>query len=226
MTVMGWTVNSERILSMIKAKLWEEGVLTQEDYLSILALAPQHQNAALYEISAIRKFGVNWAQQHMMDLVPELMKPDKKIDSEFDNEYDLLLDRRKIEVKASRAVRTGKGTLLERGKCLDDLGGFRLPFQQVKAYCCDVFVCIGVWLDGFRYWVIPSDVICSLPSYTTQHRGNETEGMIMITHSNAHAYHRYECCAEDLKARILSGPAPAPLNVDICEKLTEYESVV
>lgn len=218
-------MNSERILARITTKLREEGVLTQEDYLSILALEPQHQNTELYKISAIRNFGVNWAQQHMMDLVPELVKPDKKIDSEFDNEYDLLLDRRKVEVKASRAVRAGKGTLLDRGKCLDDLGGFKLPFQQVKAYCCDVFVCIGVWLDGFRYWVIPSDVICSLPSYTTQHRGNETEGMIIITHNNAHSYAQYECAAEDLGNRILGGSVPAPPKVDICE-LTECESVV
>src|SRR5688572_24730849 len=58
----------------------------------------------LFEISAPRGFGETWAQGHLKELVPELTKPTRKLDSTYSGEYDFLLDDIRIEVKASRAV--------------------------------------------------------------------------------------------------------------------------
>ena len=56
----------------------------------------------IFEISSPRGFGESWAQGHLKELVPELKKPTKKIDKDYQGQYDFLLDGRiRIEVKAS-----------------------------------------------------------------------------------------------------------------------------
>lgn len=59
----------------------------------------------VFEISAPRGFGEAWAQGHLKAIVPELVKPTKKIDPDYSGQYDFFLDDKiRIEVKASRAV--------------------------------------------------------------------------------------------------------------------------
>ncbi len=63
----------------------------------------------IFEISAPRNFGEQWAQGHLKELIPELIKPTKKLDKNYSGEYDFLYQKDnktniKIEVKASRAV--------------------------------------------------------------------------------------------------------------------------
>jgi len=45
----------------------------------------------LFEISAPRGFGEQWAQGHLKGLVPELIKPTKKLDKEYSGEYDFFI---------------------------------------------------------------------------------------------------------------------------------------
>lgn len=64
---------------------------------------------SIFEISAPRVFGEQWAQGHLKERVPELMKPTKKRDASYSGEYDFLYKTPqaqmiKVEVKASRAV--------------------------------------------------------------------------------------------------------------------------
>lgn len=59
----------------------------------------------IFEISAPRGFGELWAQGHLKELVPDLIKPTKKLDTAYSGQYDFWLDNEiRIEVKASRAV--------------------------------------------------------------------------------------------------------------------------
>src|SRR5437764_10865910 len=81
-------------------------VLSLDDYY---ALRDEYiaRNLYLYifEISAPRGFGELWAQGHLKELVPDLVKPSKKLDPDYSGQYDFLLDSKiRIEVKASRAV--------------------------------------------------------------------------------------------------------------------------
>ena len=62
----------------------------------------------LFEISAPRNFGEQWAQGHLKTLIPDLQRPSKKLDLHYSGQYDFWLETAtgniRIEVKASRAV--------------------------------------------------------------------------------------------------------------------------
>ena len=45
----------------------------------------------IFEISAPRTFGESWAQGHLKELVPDLLKPSKKRDSDYSGQYDFHL---------------------------------------------------------------------------------------------------------------------------------------
>jgi hypothetical protein len=54
----------------------------------------------IFEISSPRGFGESWAQGHLKELVPELEKPTKKVDRDYQGQYDFLLDGKiRIEVR-------------------------------------------------------------------------------------------------------------------------------
>ena len=69
---------------LIMSALLAEGILTFEDYIN---LRDEYISRNLYlnvfEISAPRGFGEKWAQGHLKELVPELVKPTKKTDSGY-----------------------------------------------------------------------------------------------------------------------------------------------
>lgn len=84
--------------------------ITLDDYLEIRdEYIARNMYLYIFEISAPRGFGEQWAQGHLKELVPELEKPTKKLDKDYKGQYDFLYKTSdgksiKIEVKASRAV--------------------------------------------------------------------------------------------------------------------------
>jgi hypothetical protein len=100
----------------------------------------------IFEIGSPRGFGEQWAQGHLKELVPDLIKPSKKLDAKYSGDYDLVLPlinggMVKIEVKASRAV-DGKSAepLYVKALAHANKHSFWMNFQQIKPAHCDVFV--------------------------------------------------------------------------------------
>ena len=178
------------------------GRITFDDYI---ALRDDYHARNLYlyifEISAPRTFGESWAQGHLKELVPELQKPSKKLDSTYSGEYDFYLDGKiKIEVKASRAVDAQSDeALYVKALASDSLKTFWMNFQQVKPACCDVFVWIAVWRDKIRYWILSSDEVSNHRDYSTgQHRGNVGEGQIHVRQDNIKDFDPFVVASTDL----------------------------
>ena len=158
----------------------------------------------VFEISAPRTFGESWAQGQLKSLVPSLQKPSKASDPGYSGQYDFYLDGIRIEVKASRAVDSDTGgPLYERALASNSEKGFWMNFQQLKPYCCDVFVWIAVWRDVIRYWVLSSREVETDPHYSLgQHRGNVGEGQLHIRDDNIHDMVGYEVLPNALEEAI------------------------
>jgi hypothetical protein len=152
----------------------------------------------IFEIAGPRTFGEQWAQGHLKELVPDLVKPTKRIDSNYSGQYDFLLKCDgekycKIEVKASRAV-DGKSReqLAVKALAWPSEKPFDMNFQQVKPGCCDVFVWVGVWRDVIKHWILTSKEVETNPFYSTgQHRGNVGEGQLHINRDNIKKFEKY-----------------------------------
>lgn len=153
----------------------------------------RNPNLHIFEISAPTSFGKTWAEGHLKDIYPELVKS-------TNNEYDLFLDDCiKIEVKASRAVEYGcEGLLRDRALSSDSKKRFDMNFQQLKPACCDVFIWVGVWTDVIRYWVFSSNEILENKGYSPQHRGNTGEGQIHLKESNIAEFSAFESSIREL----------------------------
>src|SRR3990167_493303 len=137
--------------------------ITFDDYLEIRdEYIARNMYLYIFEISAPRGFGEQWAHGHLKELVPELIKPTKKLDDNYSGEYDFLYPLKcgkaiKIEVKASRAVAfESQEPLYVKALAWESKSRFDMNFQQIKPKCCDVFVWIGVWRDTIKYWVLSS----------------------------------------------------------------------
>jgi len=155
----------------------------------------------IFEISGPRTFGEAWAQGHLKELVPDLVKPSKKLDPAYSGEYDFFLDGGiRIEVKASRAVHFDTNEpLYVKALSSDSQKPFDMNFQQVKCGCCDVFVWIGVWRDVIRHWVLSSSEIESNKYFSRgQHRGNVGEGQLHLNQDNISEFAKYEVKGCDL----------------------------
>lgn len=178
------------------------GILTLDDYY-ILRDEYIARNLYLYvfEISAPRGFGELWAQGHLKELAPDLVKPTKKLESEYKGQYDFLLDGKiRIEVKASRAVafKTDQPLYL-KALSSDSQKRFDMNFQQIKPKCCDVFVWIGVWRDVMRYWVLASREVENNRYFSKgQHRGNVGEGQLHLNKENIAEFAKYESRSDKL----------------------------
>ena len=67
------------------------GKITLDDYLEIRdEYIARNMYLYIFEISAPRGFGEQWAQGHLKELAPELIKPTKKLEKNYSGEYDLL----------------------------------------------------------------------------------------------------------------------------------------
>lgn len=160
----------------------------------------------LFEMSAPRGFGETWAQGHLKELVPELIKPTRKIDPNYSAQYDFLLRRIRIEVKASRAVDSNsKEALYVKALSSSSAKPFDMNFQQIKPACCDVFIWVAVWRDIIRYWVLASIEVEQNPFYSPgQHRGNIGEGQLHMTRDNIESFAKYEARPNQLGEAILA----------------------
>lgn len=164
----------------------------------------------IFEISAPRGFGELWAQGHLKELVPDLVKPTKKIDPNYSGQYDFILNTVEphyitIEVKASRAVDfNSQEPLYIKALSQEDDKPFDMNFQQIKPKCCDVFVWIGVWRDVIKYWVLSSNEVSTNKFYSGgQHRGNVGEGQLHLNRENVGQFDGYLAKSDELKKAIV-----------------------
>lgn len=161
----------------------------------------------LFEISAPRGFGEVWAQGHLKELVPNLQRPNKKLDSDYSGQYDFFLPPNiRIEVKASRAVefRTNAPLYL-KALASDSQKQFDMNFQQIKPASCDVFVWLAVWRDVIMHWVIPSFEVENSRYYSKgQHRGNIGEGQLHFNRENIRDFDNFLVNAKDIESAIIA----------------------
>lgn len=182
------------------------GALTLDDYLILRdEYIARNLYLHVFEISAPRGFGELWAQGHLKELVPDLVKPSKKYDPTYMGQYDFWLDEKiRVEVKASRAVafKTDQ-PLYVKALASDSQSKFDMNFQQIKPKCCDVFVWIGVRRDRIKYWVLSSKEVESSRYYSGgQHRGNVGEGQLHINKENQIDFVKYETRSDELAQAI------------------------
>jgi len=185
--------------------------ITLDDYLEIRdEYVARNMFLYIFEISAPRGFGEQWAQGHLKELAPELIKPTKKIEENYSGQYDFLYQMPnkkmiKIEVKASRAVDfDSQEPLYVKALEWGSEKHFDMNFQQVKPKCCDVFVWIGVWRDTIKYWILASKEVESNKFYSKgQHRGNTGEGQIHLKHDNIKGFEKYEALPKELLGKIV-----------------------
>ena len=182
----------EYIISHLLAKV----VLALDQYLELRDnYIARNMYLYIFEISAPRTFGEAWAQGHLKELVPELVKSTKKLDPKYSGQYDFLLDGTvRIEVKASRAVDASvEAPLYVKALSSDSTKPFWMNFQQIKPACCDVIVWIAVWRDVIRYWVLSSHEVETHPDCSKgQHRGNVGEGQLHVTQDNIHKFDLFQ----------------------------------
>lgn len=158
-------------------------------YIELFSLAP-------------RIFGEIWAQEMLMDLDSRFLKPTKRLDPNYDGQYDLFIEGIKVEVKASRAINTKlRGSLISKALSFKDDRPFWMNFQQLKVDMADVFVFIGVWVDQIRFWVLNQKEIKSSPYLSHQHRGG-VEYQIGITRENLSEFDKYLVKSEDIGNKI------------------------
>jgi len=196
----------------IISHLLASDILTLDEYYD-LRNSYINRNLYLYifEISAPRGFGDKWAFGHLKELVPDFIRPNKRIDSSYSGEYDFLLgwiDNKnkhhaiRIEIKASRAVDFEKPDepLYIKALSFDSDRPFDMNFQQIKTKCADVFVWIAVWRDKIRYWVLSSDEVQNNKYFSKgQHRGNIGEGQLHLNHKNISEFKDYGVTSVEIK---------------------------
>ncbi len=186
------------------------GKITLDDYYEIRdEYIARNMYLYIFEIGSPRGFGEQWAQGHLKGLVPDLIKPTKKVEKNYKGDYDLILpkDNRliRIEVKASRAVNSDSlEPLFVKALSFESKHPFWMNFQQIKPAHCDVFVWVAVWRDIIKYWVLSSKEVESNKYYSKgQHRGNVGEGQLHIREDNIKDFQIYEVKSDELKEAII-----------------------
>lgn len=164
--------------------LLDKGTITFKQYEKLRdEYVSSNPYLELYSI-APRVFGEIWAHSHIMDLDNRFRKPTKKLDPNYDGQYDLWIEGIKVEVKACRAINTKKrGNLIEKALRYGSGEPFWMNYQQIKPDMADVFIFIGVWIDKIVYWVISREEVKRNKYLSHQHRGG-IEYQIGITHEN------------------------------------------
>ncbi len=184
--------------------------ITLDDYYEIRdEYISRNMYLYLFEIAAPRGFGERWAQGQLMSLEPDFLKPTKKLDEEYNGQYDIALPYKdsliKIEVKASRAV-DGKSDepLYVKALSYESNRSFWMNFQQIKPACADIFILIAVWRDVIKYWVISSIEVENNKYYSKgQHRGNIGEGQLHIKDDNIQEFEQYLCRPNELRQTVI-----------------------
>lgn len=185
--------------------------ITYQAYLEIRdEYISQNPNLWIFEISAPRTFGENFAQTYVMSKSQYIQKARKKLDPNYSGQYDLWLDGIKIEVKASRAVDSNSNEpLYIKALSSDTQKSFLMNFQQLKPQYCDVFIWLAVFRDKIRIWIINSNIVANHALYSQgQHRGNiGNEGQLHMTNFNIHLFNEYELLDDDIVSSIKNAHA-------------------
>lgn len=201
---------ANKVLSIEKYYDIRSSYIERNRYLYLFDMAP-------------RTFGQVWGERHLMEHIPEFLKPNTTRDKDYHGQYDLWLQQGiRVEVKASRVVDdSSDASLNEKALNSNSLKSFDMNFQQLKPSCCDIFVWMAVWLDKIDYWVIPSGDIksCELREtldnpndylyMSNQHGGSRrtesgevVEGQIHINRGNYDDFEKYRCELKDLYSTI------------------------
>jgi len=199
--------NYEYILTVL-VWMWK---LSLKKYLEIRnSYIVRNKYLHLFEISAPRKFWEQWAEQYIMKVSPNLVKPNKKLDPNYSGEYDLFYNHQnlwniKVEVKASRAVdANSKESLYKKALSSSSTKPFNMNFQQIKPDSCDVFLWVAVWRDKLRYWVLSSNEVKNNKYYSKwQHRWNTGEWQLHLTNDNIHEFSKYEISEDQILNKII-----------------------
>lgn len=182
------------------------GKMTSDDYIELRdEYIARNMYLYIFEISSPRGFGERWAQGYLKSLVPNLIKPTKKLDPNYSGQYDLIAyneDKEivKIEVKASRAVEfKTEEPLYIKALSSDSDKQFDMNFQQIKPKCCDVFIWVAVWRDKIRFWVLSSKEVEGSDYFSEgQHRGNIGEGQLHLNDENIGEFDKYESSGDKI----------------------------
>ena len=179
---------------------FDKYVLIKQNYIK------RNKNIKLFKITSPREFGENWAEKHLEENIENIEKPNKKINKLYKGEYDLLLNNKKIEVKASRFVEyRSKKPLYKKGLSFLTEKKFDMNFQQLKPKCADVFVFIGVYKDKISYWVFTSKELQNNKYFNkSQHRGSVNEGQCHFNKNNIKYFDQYKVELNEIKDRILN----------------------
>lgn len=195
----------------IIATLMAANILSLEDYYELRdEYIARNLYLYLFEIVAPRSFGETWGQGHLKELVPDLLKPSRKLDVTYSGQYDFLLEHEtqkiRIEIKASRAVDfDSHEPLYIKALLTTSLKKFDMNFQQLKPKHCDVFIWIGVWRDKLRYWVLAAKEVENNKYYSVgQHRGNVGEGQLHLKDNNILEFTSFEVRPTNLYPAIVS----------------------
>ena len=160
-------------------------------YMDLFSLAP-------------RVFGQIWGETHVMDIDTRFQKPDKNLDPEYDGQYDLWIEGRRVEVKAARAIHTKKrGNLASKALRWGEEAPFWMNYQQLKLDICDVFVFIGVWVDLIVYWVMSNQEVKNNKYLSHQHRGG-IEYQIGVRDRNIQEFNGFKVEASGLAQTIIA----------------------
>lgn len=190
----------------IISTLLGRGKLTLDEYTQLRdGYIDRNLYLYLFEISAPRGFGDRWALGHLKELIPAIKRPSKRLDPNYSGEYDLWLDPGiRVEVKASRAVDfESDEPLYVKALLSDSHRPFDMNFQQLKPYCCDVFIWIAVWRDRIRYWIMSSSDVENNRYFSPgQHRGSEGEGQLHISQDNMGEFAQYEASSVDIEQAV------------------------
>lgn len=186
--------------------LIEEGGLSYSQYIEIRSeYISENPNLWIFEISAPRAFGESFAQTYVQAKSSKLKKANKKIDPEYNGQYDLWLDGIKIEVKASRVVDSDSDLpLYMKALSRNTKNKFLMNFQQLKPQCCDVFIWVAVYRDEIVLWIISSSEVLKNPLFSKgQHRGNKgNEGQLHVKHDNIHTLNSYLLTDDNIEKAI------------------------
>jgi len=171
--------------------LRDRSIITFEDYEELRNnYVSANKHLELYGL-APRIFGQIWGERHICDLDSRFKKAGKSVDADYEGEYDLLIDKVKVEVKAARAIDTKKrGNLVSKALQSNSDRPFWMNFQQLKLDTCDVFVFVGVWVDQIVYWVLSANHVKNNSYLSHQHRGG-VEYQIGITDKNVREFDEF-----------------------------------
>lgn len=183
--------------------LLQKGKLKYDEYESIRAeYISSNQNLELYGL-APRIFGEIWGEEHIRAFDLRFQKGNKKLDLEYNGEYDIWIEGVKIEVKSCRAIDSEiRGGLTSKALHFENDKKFWMNFQQLKPDACDYYIFIGVWVDTIKYWVLSTEEVKNNPYISHQHRGG-IEYQIGITQDNIKEFNKYLKKPNEIAAYIL-----------------------